>query len=52
MKTTTTLDELETELRRLIDMREKSVGIDLKRVNYQIAHLQNRIQHMMASEAI
>ena len=35
--------EMEAELRKLVDMRERSVGIELKRINYQIATLQNKM---------
>lgn len=34
---------LEKELSVMVDIRERSVGIDLKRVNYKIAKLQNAI---------
>jgi len=41
----TTMEAMEKELERLIDIRERSVGIDLKRTNFKIAELQNRIDH-------
>jgi len=40
-----TIEEMNAELERLISQREGAVGITLKRVNYRIAELQNRIDH-------
>lgn len=34
---------MEQELKRLVRIREALVGIDLKRTNFRIAELQNRI---------
>lgn len=39
------IKEMETELERLTTIRDQAVGIDLKRTNFKIAQLQNRIQH-------
>ena len=39
------LKEMEEELSCLVRLRNGLVGIDLKRVNYQIAELQNKIDH-------
>lgn len=36
---------LETELARLVYAREQAVGIELKRTNFKIAELQNRIDY-------
>ncbi len=44
------IKEMETELERLLTIRDQAVGVDLKRTNYQIAQLQNRIKH--AEEAL
>ena len=49
---TQTIEEMEYELDRLIRLREGVVGIDLKRVNYQIAELQNQIDHADMMEQI
>ena len=49
---TQTIKEMEQELDRLVRLREASVGIDLKRVNYQIAELQHRIDHADLMEQI
>ena len=46
------LKEMEQELERLVHLREGAVGIDLKRVNYQIAELQNKIDHTDLMEQI
>ena len=46
------LKEMEQELERLVHLREGTVGIDLKRVNYQIAELQNKIDHADLMEQI
>ena len=46
------IEEMEEELERLVHLREGAVGIDLKRVNYQIAELQNRIDHADMMEQI
>ena len=46
------LKEMEQELERLVHLREGAVGIDLKRVNYQIAELQNKIDHADLMEQI
>jgi len=42
---TTQIEAMETELERLIYIKERSVGIDLKRTNFKIVSLQNRIDH-------
>ena len=44
-----TLYEMEVKLKQLVAMRERSVGIDLKRTNYKIAELQGKIFHAMRS---
>jgi len=38
-------DDDKVELERLVRQREGAVGIDLKRINYRIAELQNRIDN-------
>ena len=40
------ISELKVELKRLVRIREASVGIDFKRTNYKIAELQNRIDRV------
>ena len=47
-----TIDEMKRELTHLIRIRKSAVGIDLKRVNYQIAELQNQIDHADMMEQI
>ena len=39
------IEEMKRELMRLARLREFAVGIDLKRTNYKIAELRNRIDH-------
>ena len=46
------LNEMEEELSCLVRLRNGLVGIDLKRVNYQIAELQNKIDHADLMEQI
>ena len=46
------IDEMKRELTHLIRIRKGAVGIDLKRVNYQIAELQNQIDHADMMEQI
>lgn len=52
MNTTKSVAELETELDGLVDMRGRSVGIDLKRTNYRIAQLSNKIDNIKAKGVI
>ena len=40
------IELLEIELTKLVSIREASVGIDLKRTNFKIAELQNRIDRV------
>ena len=42
----TTIEAMEKELERLVSVRERSTGIDLKRTNFKIAELQNRIDNI------
>jgi len=39
----THIEAMEQELDRMVSLRERSVGMDLKRTNFRIAELQNRI---------
>jgi len=47
MMTATSIEAMEEELDRLIGVRERAVGIDLKRTNFKISELQNRIDHAL-----
>lgn len=38
--------EMEAELRKLVAMRDQAVGVTEKRINCDIAELQNRIDQM------
>ena len=40
------IEAMEKELAKLVSIREASVGIDLKRTNFKIAELQNRIDRV------
>ena len=42
----TQIEEMEKELAGLVALREQSVGLDLKRVNYRIATLQSRMRNL------
>jgi len=46
----TQIEAMEHELDRLVSLRERSVGMDLKRTNFRIAELQNRIDCIKRSE--
>jgi uncharacterized protein YwlG (UPF0340 family) len=41
----TPIEAMEMELDRLMRIQDKVVGMHLKRINFQIAELQNRIDH-------
>ena len=45
---TSEIAEMEAELERYIRIRDVSVGVAEKRVNYKIAELQSRIDHAKA----
>jgi hypothetical protein len=45
---TKNIEAMNQELGRLVRRREDAVGIDLKRTNFKIAELQNRIDHTRA----
>lgn len=47
---TSDIKEMETELEMMMRIQDKVVGIHLKRINFQIAGLRNRIDH--AKEAL
>lgn len=42
----TQIEEMEKELAGLVAIRERSVGVDLKRTNYRIATLQSRMRNL------
>jgi len=44
------ITEMEQELKQLIALRERSVGMGLKRTNFKIAELQHRIDHAKRAE--
>lgn len=46
--TTAQIEAMEHELERLVRVRGGAVGIDLKRTNFAIAELTNRIDHARA----
>ena len=39
-------NKLENELKSLILIRDRSTGLDLKRIRYKIVELQNQIDHL------
>ena len=45
MKSKQQIEAMEKDLTRLVGVRDQAVGIDLKRTNFKIAELQNRIDH-------
>jgi len=47
---TTQIEAMEQELDRLVALRERSVGVGLKRTNFRIAELQNKIDCIKRSE--
>ena len=48
----TQIEEMEKELVGLVAIRERSVGVDLKRVNYRIATLQSRMRNLEKDAAL
>ncbi len=48
----TQIEEMENELAGLVALRERSVGVDLKRANYRIATIQSRIRNLEKDRAL
>ena len=48
----TQIEDMEKELAGLVAVRERSVGVDLKRVNYRIATLQSRLRNVEKDAAL
>ena len=48
----TQIEDMKKELAGLVAIRERSVGVDLKRVNYRIATLQSRMRNLEKDAAL